>query len=207
MKRTIASLLILILIMSACAFAETVAPSVTVSQILVPTGNVEIADDFVVVLNTIAEDSAEKKVFDEIEAFVAEEPVADYFGEEVMTAAAEYLPEEFDTTALVVDEFFALSEENYAADYGDVTASFEFITPYEDGTVLLAMVGILPDEEVVTTEEGETEEAAITWIPQQAVVSEGKVQISFTQEILEMLKNNNCVCALLRADTAAEIEE
>lgn len=204
MKRTIASLLIAVLLMSVCAFAETAAPSVTISQVIVPVGDVEIAENFVVALTPVAEETQEKKVFDEIAAFVAEEPIATYFGEEVMTTAAAYLPEEFDANTLVMDEFFVLTEENYDVAYGDVAATFEFVTPYEDGAVLLAMVGILPAE--ADAEATEAEEAAITWIPLQAVVSEGKVQVSFTQEILEMLKDNKCVCALLRADTV-ETEE
>ena len=56
MKRTIAFLLIAVLLMSVCAFAETAAPSVTVSQIIVPVGDVVIAEDFVIALQVVAED-------------------------------------------------------------------------------------------------------------------------------------------------------
>ena len=196
MKKMIATLLIAMLLMSACAFAETAAPSITISQIIVPTGGVEVAEDFVVALKVVAEETEEKKVLDEIIAFVVEEPVATYFGEEVMTVAAAYLPEELDNSTLVMDEFFVLEEENYDENYGDVTATFEFVTPYEDGAVLIAMIGVLPTEEALA----ENEEAAITWIPIPAVAAEGKVQITFTQDVFTSLQNNKCVCALLRAE-------
>lgn len=204
-KRTIVSLLLAVLLLTASvgAFAEQVTPSitvadqatpsVTVAQIVAPTGETAVADDFIVALNAIQEETEEKKVFDEIAAFVEAEPVATYFGEEAMTAAAEYLPAELDVSTLVMDEFFLLTAENYDEAYGDVVATFEFVTPYEDETVLLAMVGILPGENA-------EEDAAITWIPLQAVASEGKVQITFTQEIFDALKENKCVCALLRAE-------
>lgn len=197
MKRIIVLLLIAMQLISMCALAETVRPSITVSQMLIPVGDVTVGEEFVVALLAIGEETEEKMLFDEIASFVLEAPIATYFGEEVMTTAAVYLPEGFDANTLVMDEFFVLTEENYEEIYGDVAATFEFITPYEDDTVLIAMVGVLPAE---VTDEA-TEEAAITWIPLQAVVTEGKVQISFTQEIFEMLKENKCVFALLRENT------
>jgi len=192
MNRIIALVVALMLLLSVCAFATEAAPSVTISQVVVPSADVVIAEDFVVKLTVIPEETKEKEVFDEIVAFIAEEPVATYFGEEVMTVAVEYLPEELDTSTLVVDEFFMLTEENYDESYGEVTAAFEFVTPYEEGTVLIAMIGVMPSEDA--------EEAEITWIPAPAVASEGKVQITFTEEVFAMMQENNCVCALLRAE-------
>lgn len=232
MKRMIASFLIVVMLMSVCAFAETAAPSVTISQVIIPTGKVEVAEDFKVTLKVVEKGTKEEKVFEKIQnvVTVAEKPVAEYFGEEVMTAAVEVIAaavanvlaekiesgalesgafafdafdaETFDTSSLVMDEFFMLSEENYDAEYGDVTAVFEFVTPYEDDALLIAMVGILPNEEAEAeeAEAEETEDDGITWIPQQAVASEGKVHISFTQETLELLKDHQCVVALLRAE-------
>ena len=66
------------------------------------------------------------------------------------------------------------------------------MTAYEEGTVLLAMVGILP---------AEGEDAEIVWIPMPTEVLEGgKVKITFTQETLELLNENQAVLALLRAE-------
>lgn len=199
MKRTIVSLLLvlIVLVTGVCACAEQAVPSVIVSQVIVPKGETTVPVDsgFIVALTVLQEETVEKQVFDEIVAVAQNEneTVSSYFGEEVMTNAAVYLPEDLDVATLVMDEFFVLTEENYKAEYGDVTATFEFVTPYEDGTVLVAMVGVLPDENA-------GEDAEIEWVPFEAVASEGKVQVSFTQEILETLKVQKCVFALLRAE-------
>ena len=193
MKRTISVLLAVLLMMSMFAFAETAAPSVTVSQVIVPKTDVVIAEDFTVALTVLAEESVEKKVFDEIVAVAETAPVAEYFGEEVMTSVAAILPAEINVESLVMDEFFALSEENYDATYGDVDATFEFVTVYPDETVLVALVGILPAEDAA-------EDAEITWVAQEAVVTEGKVAVTFTQDVFESMAENQCVFALLRAE-------
>ena len=219
MKKTIAFLLAIVMMLTVCAFAESAKPSITISQIIAPSNNAAIAEDFVIKLVAVQEESQEKVVFDEIVEFVTvqNEPVANYFGEEVMTAAAEYLPEELDIATLVVDEFFQLTEENYEESYGEVTATFQFVTPYEDGTTLIAMVGVLPkdataedqaDAANAAASEESTEESAMIWIPIPAVASEGLVQITFTEEVFAMLKENQCVCALLRAeDFETAVEE
>lgn len=151
----------------------------------------------------------EMQVFEQIfnTVIVEEKPVAEYFGEEVMAQAVAQLPEELATTmateSLVIDEFFALGQQNYEEDYGDITAAFEFATSYEDNTLLVALVGILP-----TVEEGvEIDQSAIVWIPLPAVANGGLVEINFTQDVMLQLDQNNCVLALLRAEELpAEME-
>jgi len=112
-----------------------------------------------------------------------------------------------------MDEFFPLKEEGYATEYGDVEAIFEFLTVYEDETVLVALVGILPtDDEIAAAEaaleEGEEldEQALIAWYPQNAVVEEGKVRITFTEDVLTLLADHDAVMALLRGDEIPEVE-
>lgn len=190
MKRIICVLMALAMLTMACgAFAEP-TPSVTLGEIVVPAG-VTYAENFSISMTAIKEDTVEAAVLEEIVKFVETEKVATYFGEEVMTSAKQYLPETLDVSALVVDEVFPLAIEGYEADYGDVEAVFEFVTAYDEGTVLLAMVGVLPAEGTEIT----------TWIPMPAEVLEGgKVKITFTQEALDLLSENQAVLALLRAE-------
>lgn len=195
-KNIICVVLAMVMMLSFCAFAEEVAvPSVTLGALTAPEG-VTYEEGFTVYVTPVAEDSQEKVVLDEIVAFVESDVVANYFGEETMTAAAAYLPEALDVTALELDEFFPLEQEGYVAEYGDVEAVFEFLTEYEDDTILIAMVGILPVE-------GETE---ITWLPMAAEAVEGKVKITFTQEMFEKMAGREAVIAVLRADASAVVE-
>ena len=191
MKKIICVLLTLTMLTMACgAFAEP-TPSVTLGAIVAPAG-VTYAEDFAISMPAVVENTVQAAVIEEIVKFVETEKVATYFGTEVMTSAKEYLPETLDVETLVVDEVFPLETAGYEAEYGDVEAVFEFVTTYEQGTTLLAMVGIL----------GEGETAEVTeWIPMPAeVVEDGKVKITFTQEALELLSANQAVLALLRAE-------
>lgn len=195
-KNIICVVLAMVMMLSFCAFAEEVAvPSVTLGALVAPAG-VTYEEGFTVYVTPVAEDSQEKVVLDEIVAFVETAPVAEYFGEETMAAAAAYLPENVDAATLQLDEFFPLKEEGYVAEYGDVEAVFEFMTEYEDNSALIAMVGILPVE-------GETE---ITWLPMAAEAVEGKVKIVFTQEVMEMLAEREAVMAILRAEAVETVE-
>lgn len=202
-KNIICVVLAMVMMLSFCAFAEEVAvPSVTLGALTAPEG-VTYEEGFTVYVTPVAEDSQEKVVLDEIVAFVETAPVAEYFGEETMTAAAAYLPEELDAAALQLDEFFPLEQEGYVTEYGDVEAVFEFLTEYEDDTVLIAMVGILPVEGEVD-ETGA--EVGITWMPMSAEAVEGKVKITFTQEMFEKMADREAVIAILRAEAVETVE-
>lgn len=202
-KNIVCVVLAMVMMLSFCAFAEEVAvPSVTLGALTAPEG-VTYEEGFTVYVTPVAEDSQEKVVLDEIVAFVETATVAEYFGEETMTAAAAYLPEELDVAALQLDEFFPLEQEGYNAEYGDVEAVFEFLTEYEDDTTLIAMVGILPVEGEVD-ETGA--EVGITWLPMAAEAVEGKVKITFTQEMFEKMADREAVIAILRADAVETVE-
>lgn len=216
-KKIISILLVLVMLaMNVCAIAEETAPvpSITLGEVAAPEG-VTYEETFVVYVTPVAEETKEAVVLEKIASFVTETeaPVVTYFPEETVTAVAEYLPEEFDAETLVMDEFFPLKEEGYTAEYGDVEAVFEFLTVYEDETVLVALVGILPtDDEIAAAEaaleEGEEldEQALIAWYPQNAVVEEGKVRITFTEDVLTLLADHDAVMALLRGDEIPEVE-
>lgn len=125
------------------------------------------------------------KVLDEIAVHVETAPVTQYFAPEVVTEVKKIIPVAAKVEELKVHEFYEVNTANYAEAYGDVEATFEFATQYEDGKSFVAMIGIIG-------EDGE-----VTWMPMNAEVVDGKVKILFTQEVLLLLEQNEAVCALL----------
>jgi len=200
-KRIVSIMLVLaMLACAACAFAaeSKAVPSITVGQLVAPVvSNTETAvkydESFAIFVKPVAEESKQAVVLQEITAVVeAQAPVVTFFNEEVVATVAEMLPEETDLSTLVMDEFFPLEVEGYVNEYGDVTAAFEFVTEYEDETVLIVLVGVLPNE-------GDPE-AEIVWYPIEATVAEGKVYIAFTEEILAQMADREAVMTVLRAE-------
>lgn len=197
--KKIVSVLLVVLLIASCALAEAAnpaRPSMTVATVVTPAGSAVAAEGLVITLNNLKPETKEQKVLEEIAVFVEEKPVVEYFGEEAMAAVVEILPETVATEKLVLDEIFVLDVEGYDSGFGDVEAVFEFATTYEDDTVLVVMVGIMPEDGT----EGE-----IIWVPLQASVKDGKVNVSFTQDVLEAVQGNSgrVVLSLLRADENA----
>lgn len=193
MKKIISMLLALMLIAS-CALAQTPArPSVTVADVVIPSAEVVGEVTLVISLNDVQPETREQEVVEEIIEHVQEKPLAEFFTEEAISAAVEYLPPAVKIESLVMDEIFVMDVQNYETHYGDVEARFQFVTEYKDNTPLVAMVGIM------------NEDGAITWIPMQATVVEGMVSIAFTQEVLEIVNagSHRVVMALLRAEEEA----
>ena len=193
MKKVISIFLLLSILMSGVAVlgeqTSPTQPSIIISALTSPTG-VELPEGFVIELLTPSETA--QKVFDEIAEFVKDKTASEYFGEEAMTAAATYLPEETDASALVLDELWTNRVLGYDAAYGDAEATFEFVTEYEDDTVLLGMIGVM-------TAVPEDEPAQIEWTPVKAEAVEGKVKVFFEQELLEKISvSDEVVFALLR---------
>ena len=95
MKKVISIFLLLSILMSGVAVlgeqTSPTQPSIIISALTSPTG-VELPEGFVIELLTPSETA--QKVFDEIAEFVKDKTASEYFGEEAMTAAAAYLPEE-----------------------------------------------------------------------------------------------------------------
>lgn len=189
-RKVISFLLALAMLLTASlACAEAVpsakVPTAVVSVALKGSGDVAIAEDFAIAEAANSETAA--KLLEEIAEYVKEGSVANYFGEEPMAAAAEYLPAGIDVATMQLDEFFSVEVANYDVAYGEIVATFEFATVYEDDAVLLAMVGIVTED-------------SIEWTPLQTAVNEGKVEVTLTQEILEAMMNGEAVLALLRAE-------
>lgn len=219
MKKVVSLVMVICMLFSmSFAFADDAAvPSVTIGTVVLPEGVTEAGDaGLVVYLAPMQENKVETKVFENIVKTVEETSVQEYFGEEVMKEVAAFLPvevlpegiEKVETLAdlenvnIHIDEFFVLGEEGYDVEYGDLDVTFEFATKYEDDTVLVAMIGVLPEDCKVEYEEGEELEEGleIQWIPVETTVFEGKVQVKMTEEILSIISARNVVFTLLRVD-------
>lgn len=189
MKKTIVCMfmaLVMVLCMGT-VLAEEAVSSVTIAELVQPAENT-YDEGFTVFVTVLQPETAEMVIFEELkESAKAGQTAAEYFGEEVMAAAKAVVAENVSLDNLQVDEFFPLEQAGYKAEYGAVKATFQFATEYAEGTVLVAMIGIV----------GENGE--ITWIPLNAEVVEGKVQIDFTEEAMQQIAENKAVIALLRA--------
>lgn len=123
----------------------------------------------------------------EIAEFAKSAPVADYFGEEVMASVATMIPAIVNTSALKVDELLPMVVSNYDAAYGDVILTLSAAAVYSENDVVVVLAGVVID-------------GVLTWIPLEASVTGGAVNVVFTQEVLEAAGSSELVFALLRAE-------
>ena len=206
MRKSLFALLVsLVMLMSMTSvMAETAAPSaavpsITMGELVNMSGETTQTEDstegLIVYLANFETTAEEQKVLDEIAAHVEEKPVAEFFGEETMTAAAAVLPEETDVSALHMDEFFALKVDGYKDEHGDVETVFAFYTEYPAEAKLVGMVGIL------------AEDGTVTWIPVAAEVVDGKVKVVLTQEVMQLVLENDAVFALLSDHEVVVVDE
>lgn len=157
---------------------------VTVAQ------SAEVKEDFAVRL--LAQTETADAVLKDVQAFVETEKIAAFFGEETMTAAAEYLPENYVTDNLMLAELYDLKVENYSAEYGEVDAKFEFAVQYPDDAILLGMVGVPNDAADASGE--------LVWFPVAAAASEGAVSLSISQELMERIAGSEEAIFILLQD-------
>lgn len=197
MSKKIISIVLALLMLITAAVADVVddtavpssgIPSITIVDIACVDGS-DLPEGFVLYIEE-EENTAQSvlDLFEEVKEFLAEGTISEYLGEEFVTAAAEYLPEETDASALVVDEFVQVVSSGYEEEMGDVEVTFTFLTAYEEGTVLLCGVGIIGEE-------------GVAWTPLKAeVVEEGNVKITFTKDLLIPLQDAEAALTLLRAE-------
>ena len=189
-KKLTCMILMLVMMVTCCAFAEDAAPvpSITVVEIVLP-ADVVVNEEAPLVLNVkqVEPESVEKVIMDEIIEVVQapEASVATYFNEETKAAITEVLNEvlaeiltetlpegataelpegvEIKLEDFQIDEFVAMNLEGYVAEYGEVEAEFAFTTEYVEEDILIVMIGIMPTEEEIAaleTEAADADEAA-----------------------------------------------
>ena len=149
---------------------------------------IELPADFLATVPQPADASEEEvaaaqEVLEAINAFVTANglPVVQYFGLDVQAAISEKLPLNMVADDLVLREFFALPLNAMAAAYdpayGDIIVQMEFPVDFEEGDVVVPVLGILdPATDVVT------------WIALDAVVNaDGFVEITFTEDVFAQI--------------------
>lgn len=188
-KRILSMMLVLMLAFAGFACAEAV-PSVTVETVVTVAGatsstGVVLPETFKV--EVVPQSETAVKVIAEITEAVKAAPVASYFGEEVMTAVAAKLPVAVETTALKLNELTTVTVAGYDATYEDVVVTLALTADYADDDTIVVLVGIVVD-------------GVLTWVPMDATIVDGQVNVTFTQEVLTAAGSNEMLFALLRAE-------
>lgn len=190
-KRILSMMLVLMIALATFSFACAEAvPSVTVETVVTVAGatsssGVVLPETFKVEIAPQSEAAA--KVIAEITEVVKAAPVATYFGEEVMTAVAEKLPATVETAALKLNELTTVTVAEYDASYEDVVVTLALTAEYADDDTIVVLVGIVVD-------------GVLTWVPMDATIVDGQVNVTFTQEVLTAAGSNEMLFALLRAE-------
>ena len=191
-RKILSGLLVLALALcSAGAIAEqpsSVLPSATMpTQITaesIVTEESKPAEGLLVELSVIDETPAED-LFKDIQTAVSDQPILEYLGQEATEEIAK-LQETEDTEGFVLAEMWVIRVETNQELPEIVKAVYQFPVEYTEETPLVGLVGI-PVEET------------ITWFAVPAEVEEGKVVLTFSQEILQkILENENSVFILLQ---------
>ena len=190
-KRILSMMLVLMIAFASFSFACAEAvPSVTVETVVTvaaatsSTGAV-LPETFKVEI--VPQSETAVKVIAEITEAVKSAPVASYFGEEVMTAVAAKLPAAVETTALKLNELTTVTVAEYDASYEDVVVTLALTAEYADDDAIVVLVGIVVD-------------GVLTWIPMDATIVDGQVNVTFTQEVLIAAGDSEMLFALLRAE-------
>ena len=194
-KRIFSMMLVLMIAFASfsCACAEAV-PSVTVETVVTvaaatsSTGAV-LPETFKV--EVVPQSETATKVIAEITEAVKAAPVASYFGEEVIKAAVAKLPAavaaKAEAPALVLNELTTVTVSEYDASYEDVVVSLALTAEYADNDAIVVLVGIMVD-------------GVLTWVPMDATIVDGQVNVTFTQEVLSAAGDSEMLFALLRAE-------
>ncbi len=191
-RKILSGLLVLALALcSAGAIAEqpsSVLPSATMpTQITaesIVTEESKPAEGLLVELSVIDETPAED-LFKDIQTAVSDQPILEYLGQEATEEIAK-LQETEDADGFVLAEMWVIRVETSQELPEVVKAIYQFPVEYTEETPLIGLVGI-PEEET------------ITWFAVPAEVEEGKVVLTFSQEILQkILENENSVFILLQ---------
>ena len=120
--------------------------------------------------------------------------MAEYFGTVTDSEGNEInLTEILGADALNVYEFLPLVVDGYDPAYGNVTATMEFSTPYEEGERVVVLVGL------VTVAEDGTEAMAWTALPGLGT-SNGGIEVEFTPEIMVQIQEGTAMMTVVSAN-------
>jgi hypothetical protein len=195
MKGMVACLLVaMILSVTAPAFASSV-PSRTTQDLaevvsFAADDGTALATDFVIEL--LEDTESARKALTLLTDFVTGQGLAParFFPEKVQEALRLLLPEGANLDEFVIEEFSPFDVQNYVELYGDVTATFQFATPYKDGQALVALIGLVTG----TDEQGNP---VIEWIPAKAEAEGGFVKVHYPKALLIRLNTQEAIIAIL----------
>lgn len=190
MKKLLCLVLALLCIAS-FALADSVPSKSTADMVSVQVqGNIPADSGFVLtpVVDSITYQVAVEACQNQIEKLAASASVEAYFGE-VKDGDGNVisLKEILGTDTLNVNEFMPVVVENYEESYGDVTATFQFSTPYAQGEEVLVLVG------VINALTGEVEWVALPGVG----AADGGIEVTFTAAILSAIQSNTAMMAVV----------
>ena len=181
MKKLIC-LVIALVCFASLAMAES-TPSKTVED-LYKVDVVETENGQTFILDVVLDDEAAKT---EAEKLNAAANVESYFGE-VKNYAGEVvnMKEYLNAETLNVFEFTGLKAENFSEEMGQVTAVFQFATPYEAGTKVLMLIG-------------EKQDDTMTWTAFDGEVTEEGVKVVLPADVVKNIQDGGCMLAVVSA--------
>ena len=180
MKKLMAFALVLVMLLSCAALAESV-PSKTSDdeEYVVYYTSAATEDEIDLTVELVERDEMKQQVIDEIENFgkkLSEGSKAiECFAPEIQEKIAERIPE---TDDLVINEIAPLFAGNYEDAYGDVYVVIKLITEYAPEQELVAAVGTYAD----------AESEAEWYILDAEALEDGTVKVLFTAECLEAVQ-------------------
>ena len=123
----------------------------------------------------------------------------EYFAEDVQAAVAALLPEGFDLKTLELNEFVTVDQSGYTDAIGDVTAYFEFATPYALGQKLVMLLGFYSGEKDAQ------DNYEVEWVALAAEVQEdGLVAVTIPAECMVKMQTSKAVAAAVLSEPVAE---
>ena len=195
MKRAIVGVLTVLLIMGSIAVFATNVPSRTTQDLArvisyVSDSGMKLDADFVIRL--LEETESADRALAMLADFVSTQSLAPvrFFDESVQRDAVAQMPDGADLDKFVALEYSPMIVEDYDEAYGDVTAIFRFATQYEDGTSMVALIGLV-------TGEDDKDNPVIEWTPIRAEADGGFVKVHFPGALLLRLDWADAMIAIL----------
>lgn len=139
----------------------------------------------------------------QLEKLMACEKVTDYFGNVIVASTGEVraLIDLFDGVEPLIYEFAPIIAGGYHVDFGHVTATLLFATPYEPGQEVAVLIGVVEDEGY--TIEDDLEDMTITWYAYRGLcvsvpeVEGGEgIEVVFEPEMMEVLQTKDTLVAI-----------
>ena len=186
--KKIVCLVLALLCVSVMAVAESTPSKTTADLTLIQTSAANLPEGASFTLAPVTTARAE------IAKLAQSASVAEYFGTVTDSEGNEInLTEILGADALNVYEFLPLVVDGYDPAYGNVTATMEFSTPYEEGERVVVLVGL------VTVAEDGTEAMAWTALPGLGT-SNGGIEVEFTPEIMVQIQEGTAMMTVVSAN-------